>query len=449
MFGFGKKKKRIKALEAHIAELSNSVEEAETTVKAKDEIIQMMLEEKSLQREEMRKLEEEIMLYKAKIKVEEKSYLKAMNKMNKKKSLSSPRNRSKSASGGGAAGEKKKKNILKKVFSPRRKSLFGGLKSDKSKKSSDQEGGLKVPDNTNDDNDDLKGAVTLECSSMGVPYRNQALKIRQSGRTLPGCKSEVVKCKPGEPAEFPALTIKVTDINEKKVLQIEVWNKGTFRSKPVAVVDVSLSDLLSLYKSQQSAEYNLHLPSKKRRGSATPRRLSTRGATNSMRTSTSSMRSKKDLEQMTLVINQVVVQAPSLKDGKQSGKGQSRNPGEIVSKRGVALDDIIGRWTDLGGDYFYVTKKGRVLDRMKHCFGQITIASNEDYDLGMVNQDEGGAFRFASLEKGRLKWSDDETWLGRNRDLIVFDDDDDDDAQQRQRQPTRTSNRSLRVRHLM
>mmetsp|Transcript_9531 Transcript_9531/g.18576 ORF Transcript_9531/g.18576 Transcript_9531/m.18576 type:complete len:126 (-) Transcript_9531:84-461(-) len=115
MFGFGKKKKRIKALEAHIAELSNSVEEAETTVKAKDEIIQMMLEEKSLQREEMRKLEEEIMLYKAKIKVEEKSYLKAMNKMNKKKSLSSPRNRSKSASGGGAAGEKKKKNILKKI----------------------------------------------------------------------------------------------------------------------------------------------------------------------------------------------------------------------------------------------------------------------------------------------------------------------------------------------
>mmetsp|Transcript_4296 Transcript_4296/g.10079 ORF Transcript_4296/g.10079 Transcript_4296/m.10079 type:complete len:445 (+) Transcript_4296:81-1415(+) len=425
-FGGGKKQRQLKALEGYIEDLQTSVEEAEVTIAAKDDIIRLMLEDRAQQEQEMARLEERILIALNKLKIEEKRYQKATNIKGRK------------GSSVGALFSPKRKSISSAFgFKPRRGSRF-------TKDLPKPTGEFLNPKGVNE----IAGKLCIVCSAVNIPAKNLCLKVRQGGITLPGAKTKHVKPQANREGKarnlfkWAPLYILIADFDKRLPLHIELWKKGAMRirSKAVAVAKVIFADLLQIFRSNQSADLDLFGPrDHKAFITSSPRNTNDMNEeeTEELNGSPNSNKSKgwspsrgtkygkdKMKENMKLTLHSVSVQAPS--------RGVSRlkkpQPGEEKSLlNGVTMRDLTGRWTNLGGAYFYVTKKGRVLDSYKHQFGILSIAADkEEYDVGMVNHDEGGAFSFATLEKGRLKWSNDETWMGRNRNLVVFDDEDDD-----------------------
>mmetsp|Transcript_8841 Transcript_8841/g.14343 ORF Transcript_8841/g.14343 Transcript_8841/m.14343 type:complete len:525 (+) Transcript_8841:81-1655(+) len=481
MWGFGSRKKRIDTLEKYIEELQNSIEEAEVTVATKDEIIKNMLNERKSEEQEIERLNEQILVCLNKIQSEENGYQKA-----------TAIKISSAAAGGASAG--------RFLCPSRRKSGVFGFGSLKKRR-----GGGNNSNNNNCDNHllglpsdseavaangSLTGKLGMSCKVYNLRGKNLNLKLRQGGQTLAGGKSEVIAAvknprntafsrsrkkkmmaaasKMGSSsssstfkyvAKFSQVAVKIPDLDRNLPLEIQVWQKGNFRSKSVAGVNVWIKDLVTLFRNNESAIYDMHRASEmdsnlvskaqltiamdddmlsqediKEKGdllsSTRKRQRSIKvGSSNASSTRTTTASSKGGGKNICLEIEAVRIQPPSRRHSKQMNEESYAAPLEAKSLRGVAMDDLVGRWTSLAGDYNYVTRKGRVLDNYKHEFGQLTIAvKKEEYDVGMINHDEGGAFYFASLKNGRLCWSDDDQWMGRNRAQEIWDNDDDDDA---------------------
>jgi len=241
MFGFGKKKK-IRELESELEGILENLEEAEVTLSAKDDIIQMMLEEKKDQEEEIKKLEKEIAIYEVKVSQEERwysDYLKTVqerehrdhHKHNKKhrKDLSPSGKRS-------GLNSQKNKNSHPELDSNR--SFLGASK-------------------------ETHGKIRLQCSACNLPSEKRlTLKLRQFEETLQGGKSEASRPKKEGKGRslvrWKPVSVSITELDDKKAIDLEVWIKGSLKSAPIAVTKVSLSDLLNLSVTKQKADYELY-----------------------------------------------------------------------------------------------------------------------------------------------------------------------------------------------
>eukprot|EP00466_Bigelowiella_natans_P015243 jgi/Bigna1/85203/estExt_fgenesh1_pg.C_20417 len=280
MWGFGSRKKRIDTLEKYIEELQNSLEEAEVTVATKDEIIKNMLNERKSEEQEIERLNEQILVCLNKIQSEENGYQKA-----------TAIKISSAAAGGASAG--------RFLCPSRRKSGVFGFGSLKKRR-----GGGNNSNNNNCDNHllglpsdseavaangSLTGKLGMSCKVYNLRGKNLNLKLRQGGQTLAGGKSEVIAAvknprntafsrsrkkkmmaaasKMGSSsssstfkyvAKFSQVAVKIPDLDRNLPLEIQVWQKGNFRSKSVAGVNVWIKDLVTLFRNNESAIYEMH-----------------------------------------------------------------------------------------------------------------------------------------------------------------------------------------------
>uniref|UniRef100_A0A7S0GWH4 Uncharacterized protein n=1 Tax=Amorphochlora amoebiformis TaxID=1561963 RepID=A0A7S0GWH4_9EUKA len=431
MFGFGKKKQLIAKLEADLEDVQTSVEEAEVTVSAKDSIINEMLNEQKKQQLEISDLEQQITRLEENLLIEERTFVRAL-----KKALDGESSSPRSHLGSFRANTSSAKQSISTSSSFR--ALPGMSKPTSKAKKQDNNAQVRSSRGSNleppvrqrqdllsssnhNSTDVSRGVMTLNCSTHNVHGSKLVLKLRQNGVTLPNCKSQVVRAKNGT-AKFKPVSVDVPSLDEKLPLEIEIWSKGRLSSKTLATVSVPLTTVISLFRNKEPADFVLHKPTKRPSRASLPSQP-TAQAYSQAQAQVGDLKSPtpSDGSQMRLRINLVTIKAAS----RVASQVQGQMGDEALypsSMSGVTMEDIVGRWTAADGAFYYVTKKGRVLDIDKKCFGSISIAEDkDDYDIGMVNDTEGGVFYFARLSKGVLRWSDRDKWRSRNRQAVVFD----------------------------
>jgi len=429
MFGFGKKKQLIAKLEADLEDVQTSVEEAEVTVSAKDSIINEMLNEQKKQQLEISDLEQQITRLEENLLIEERTFVRAL-----KKALDGESSSPRSHLGSFRANTSSAKQSISTSSSFR--ALPGMSKPTSKAKKQDNNAQVRSSRGSNleppvrqrqdllsssnhNSTDVSRGVMTLNCSTHNVHGSKLVLKLRQNGVTLPNCKSQVVRAKNGT-AKFKPVSVDVPSLDEKLPLEIEIWSKGRLSSKTLATVSVPLTTVISLFRNKEPADFVLHKPTKRPSRASLPSQPKAQAQAQAQVGDLKSP-SPSDGSQMRLRINLVTIKAAS----RVASQVQGQMGDEALypsSMSGVTMEDIVGRWTAADGAFYYVTKKGRVLDIDKKCFGSISIAEDkDDYDIGMVNDTEGGVFYFARLSKGVLRWSDRDKWRSRNRQAVVFD----------------------------
>ncbi|GAB5371748.1 hypothetical protein AAMO2058_001606600 [Amorphochlora amoebiformis] len=430
MFGFGKKKQLIAKLEADLEDVQTSVEEAEVTVSAKDSIINEMLNEQKKQQLEISDLEQQITRLEENLLIEERTFVRALKKALDGES-SSPRSHLGSFRANTSAKQSISTSSSFRALPGMSKPTSKAKKQDNNAQVRSSRGSNLEPpvrqrqdllSSSNHNSTDVsRGVMTLNCSTHNVHGSKLVLKLRQNGVTLPNCKSQVVRAKNGT-AKFKPVSVDVPSLDEKLPLEIEIWSKGRLSSKTLATVSVPLTTVISLFRNKEPADFVLHKPTKRPSRASLPSQP-TAQAYSQAQAQVGDLKSPtpSDGSQMRLRINLVTIKAAS----RVASQVQGQMGDEALypsSMSGVTMEDIVGRWTAADGAFYYVTKKGRVLDIDKKCFGSISIAEDkDDYDIGMVNDTEGGVFYFARLSKGVLRWSDRDKWRSRNRQAVVFD----------------------------
>mmetsp|Transcript_21833 Transcript_21833/g.32526 ORF Transcript_21833/g.32526 Transcript_21833/m.32526 type:complete len:400 (+) Transcript_21833:35-1234(+) len=397
-FGGRRRKQEIEKLEAELESLQTSIEEAEVTAQAKDNIINMMLEEKKNQESEKKELQRELRILEASLISQEKQFQRVLKREAKREAKGISRN---------VTSQGSSRNLLLAKADSRPKAVADSKYGKR---------GSRTPNlnsATGSRKENVRGLMILGCTAYGLPKGLMSLKLRQNGNTLPGCKSQRMRVKPFQGEEtkvsWKTISVSTTEINDQKPLGIEVWKKGTFSSSAVGVVNISLSDLLILHRTKEKAEYRLYKP--KERPKDVSQALN--GALDRKKQSNSSHEGV-----MRISLDSVIIQAPSRR-ASEAAIGEKE---DARSTKGVTMKNIIGRWTSMAsGEHYYITKKGRVMDVNKAAFGTVTIAVNKTFDVGMVNHDENDKFYFAHLNNGVLTWSDQDKWHGRNKALVILD----------------------------